>query len=272
MVNSGYTPRHSAAVAVKSARVQEHTAEPAIARRSALNRVQVIAISATAVALLAAGTYFATRAALGTGPGRPSASQSLTSTPTVRVFGGSRYSLHGPSAILTGGGTWVTNGLSNTVTRIPAGQGKPLTLPASYGFDGPNALAIGGGHVWVANVPGNSIIELKQSSGKLIRQFSTGYGLASPYALLIHGKHLWVANSASNSVTEIGANSGRLLRTISGRPYRFRNPYALAVSAGRLFVANAAGNSVTVLNAATGAWIATLKAGFELDGPTALAA
>jgi DNA-binding beta-propeller fold protein YncE len=284
MVNSGYTPRHSAAPALKVVRRPRRVIEPAVAgqERRRSNRAQVAIISATALALVAFVTYFGTRAEPDTVSACTGANCANTANggtvsgppsglPAVRVYRGGRYALRGPSAVLVGAGVWVTNVLGDSVTRIPPGHGKALTLAAGYGFDGPNALAIGNGHVWVANVPANSIIELNQSTGALVREFSTGYGLASPYALLIHGKHLWVANAASNAVTEINVVTGRLVRIRSAAADGFDNPSALAVSGGRLWVANSGGNSLTVLNASTGRWITTLKAGFHFNDPTALA-
>ena len=287
MVNSGYTPRHSAAPALKVARRGRSAVEPAVAgqeRKPGVNRAQVAVISATALALIGIVTYFATKAepssvqptCAGTSCANTAnggaATDSLSSPPSVRVYRGGGYGWHGPSAVMASAGVWVTNVLGNTVTRIPSGNGKPLTLPAGYGFNGPNALAIGSGHVWIANVPANSITEVNAASGALVREFSTGYNLSSPYALLLHGKHLWVANAQGNTVTEINAVTGRLVRTLSAARYGFDNPNALAVSDGRLFVANSGGRSVTVLSAATGHWIATLKAGFRFSDPTALAA
>ena len=179
MVNSGYTPRHSAAAALKAARGSGARPSPRPRGRNAgrgVSRVQVAIISATALALLGIVTYFATRAeptAVRTSRARTSCwkrvrarrDRPLSSPPSVRVYRGGAVRLHGPSAVTAGAGVWVTNVLGNTVTRIPAGQGEPLTLPAGYGFDGPNALAIGDGHVWIANVPANSITEVNEASG-----------------------------------------------------------------------------------------------------------
>src|ERR1700722_17989796 len=115
MVNSGYTPRHSAAAALKVARRQPRAAEPAAEREErqfGVSRVQVVIISATALALLAIVTYFATRAepspvqatCAETSCGNASAGRPAAGVPAgppaVRVYRGSAYALHGPSAVL----------------------------------------------------------------------------------------------------------------------------------------------------------------------------
>jgi hypothetical protein len=292
MVNFGYTPRHSAAPAIKVPGRPEKAAEPRVPvsrRPPGGHRAQIGIISATAVALLAIVTFLAVRSspedvtascAQGTsGPGcaapagRSSAASAQTSVPSVHMFRGRRYSFDSPSAILAGAGVWVTNVLGDTVTRLPAATGgKVLTLPSGYGFDGPNALALGHGDLWIANVPANSITEVSASTGKYIRTLSAGYGFSSPYALLLYGKRLWVTDAASDSITEINAVTGHLLHTFGGGNYRFDNPYALAVAGGHLWVANSGGDSVTEMNAVTGAWVRTLAVGYQLNDPTSLIA
>src|SRR5580704_1966329 len=115
MVNSGYTPRHSTAPSLKIARRQWRAVEQAVARkerRSAASRVQITIISATALALVAIVTYFATMAEPSTvqdvcaGSSCASAdgtvaSRPPTGLPSVRVLRGGRYSLDGPSAVMT---------------------------------------------------------------------------------------------------------------------------------------------------------------------------
>ena len=64
MVNFGYTPRHSAAPAIKTARRPELAVEPKVAKKSrppSAHRAQIGIISATAVALIAIVTMLAVR-------------------------------------------------------------------------------------------------------------------------------------------------------------------------------------------------------------------
>ena len=73
-----------------------------------------------------------------------------------------------------------------------------------WGFNGPQAVASDGTHLWVANAGGNSVTELNLSDGSLVRVVSgASYGFNGPAALASDGTHLWVANFFGNSVTEL---------------------------------------------------------------------
>lgn len=67
---------------------------------------------------------------------------------------------------------------------------------ASYGFNGPDAIATDGTHVWVANGgEGGSVTELSQSTGALVKVLSgRSYGFNYPDAIASDGTHVWVAN------------------------------------------------------------------------------
>src|SRR5580693_627151 len=193
MVNVRYTPRHSSG-AVREARQQE----PAVAperqeQQPRASRMQIAIISGTALALLAIVTIFALRATptdiktcttgtAATGctlspPG--SGTEPLTSIFSVRVLRGARYSFDGPSAVAAAGALWVTDQLGGSVTRVAqAGTGRAENLTSGYGFDGPNAVAIGNNRVWIANAPENSVTEVNEDTGRLVRVLSAGYGFS----------------------------------------------------------------------------------------------
>jgi len=103
------------------------------------------------------------------------------------------------------------------VTELNAVDGNYVKLlkGGNYGFRLPNAMAVGGGAIWVANA--------STSGGKSVTVISATNGA-------------WLHTS-----------DGSWLRTLLARRYHFNYPVAVAVRAGHVWVANADGNSVTEL-------------------------
>ena len=165
--------------------------------------------------------------------------------------------LHGPAPR--------SHGSSATAARVYSA--------ASYRFNGPAGIAVGGTRVWVTNPRANSVTELNASNGSLLRTLSGArYRFNGPTGIADDGSHVWVANGGGNSVTELNASNGRLLRTLSGARYRFSGPAAIAVGGTRVWVANTNSNSVTELNAGNGSRVATLTgASYGFSHPVAIA-
>jgi hypothetical protein len=156
-----------------------------------------------------------------------------------------------PSSVAVAGSrVWVANG--DSVTELNAGNGSLVrTLSnAGYGFNGIQAIAADGTHVWAANYGGGvggsgSVTELNAGNGSLVRTLSdTSYGFVNPQAIATDGTHVWVAAN-DDSVTELNASSGGLAAILSSDGYGFNTPWAIAVDGGRVWVANHGGNSVT---------------------------
>lgn len=125
---------------------------------------------------------------------------------------------------------------------------------SKYGFQTPTSIAVGGGHVWVANYTGNSVTELDAGTGAWIRTLSgSRYGFDEPLAIIDDGTHVWVANRLDNSLTELNASNGGLVRTLSSDTDAIDNPYGIGADGAQLWVVNAVG-SVTELRPATAAW------------------
>ena len=79
-----------------------------------------------------------------------------------------------------------------------------------FGFSGPSDIAAGAGRLWVSNVLGNSVTQLRADPGKWAATLPGGrYGFAGPEALAAGAGELWVANVQANSVIEINATTGR---------------------------------------------------------------
>jgi hypothetical protein len=138
---------------------------------------------------------------------------------------------------------------------------------ASYGFGNPDAIAVGGGHVWIASL-GGSVTELNAANGSLVRTLSGGnYNFSSPEGIATDGTHVWVTNlgggaSGDGSVTELNASNGSWVRTLSGGSYGFNGPWGIATDGTHVWVDNygraSIGDSVTELNASNGSWVRTV--------------
>ncbi|MGO8876075.1 MAG: hypothetical protein ACLQNG_09980 [Acidimicrobiales bacterium] len=142
----------------------------------------------------------------------------------------------------------------------------------SYGFRSPDAAAVAGGDLFVANRAGNSLTELNASSGVYVRTiFGTRYDFSEPTALQVIGPDLFVANWRAG-VTEVTTSNGALVRTLRGSGYGFSYPRALAADDGYLYVLSAKG-AVTKISASSGkpSGIAS-GSQYGFDRPTAIVA
>ena len=131
-----------------------------------------------------------------------------------------------------------------------------------YGFNGPDAIAVDGPDLWVANAVGNSVTELNASDGSWVRTLTATWGFEQPDGIAVSGTDLWVANGTGNSVTEVDSD-GNPIQTVptAGPEEPTTDPEGVVVKGPGLWVANAAGNSVTELNTSDGSLLATLTAG-----------
>jgi predicted nucleic acid-binding protein len=172
---------------------------------------------------------------------------------TAGVAAGER---HGglPARMLSGHGMGGAVDLAENGGRVWAityaahGSGSVLELNASngrwirtfsggrYGFRYPDAIAAGGGHIWVANDP------------------QTGDGQTP--------------KPGDGSVTELNAADGSWVRTLSGRRYGFDFPGPMAVSRADVWVVDAPlVVSALVDSGATGAWAESLLTAEPLGAP-----
>ncbi len=173
----------------------------------------------------------------------------------------------------------VATAVSLTITLLPSNpeNGDPALVgvysASRYGFRGPIGIAVGGGHVWVADYTGNAVTEFNADTGAWIRTMSGGqYGFDKPLAITDDGTHVWVTNSGGNSVTEFNASNGDWVRTLSGGAYGFNTPYQIITDGPRLWVANAFGPSMTELMASDGSLVRTVSGGrYHFNVPVALA-
>ena len=74
------------------------------------------------------------------------------------------------------------------MTELSASTGALVKVisGSAYEFDGPDAVASDGTHVWVANAGGTAVTELSASTGALVKVISgSGYGFDNPDAVRV---------------------------------------------------------------------------------------
>jgi WD40 repeat protein/6-phosphogluconolactonase (cycloisomerase 2 family) len=163
--------------------------------------------------------------------------------------------------------------VASLAPTLPPVAGAHLYSGAGYHFGYPDAIAVDGGHLWVASSTGNSVTEVNASDGSVIRVLSGGgYQFNTPYAIAVAGGHVWVPNYASHTVTEVNASDGSLVRVLPKASYHFSSPYSIAADGTHVWVANQNGNSVTELNASDGSLVRVVSGdSYGFNGPEAIA-
>jgi YVTN family beta-propeller protein len=151
-----------------------------------------------------------------------------------------------------GSNIWVTNGGSNSVTKLLASTGA---LVGNYPVGaGPFEAAFDGTNIWVTNFSGNTVTELLASSGAVVGSYPVGI---QPGGVAFDGTNIWVANYGSNTVTKLSASNGSVLGTYSVGS----NPFSLAFDGTNIWVANQGTTTVTALLASTGTLVGTYPVG-----------
>lgn len=87
------------------------------------------------------------------------------------------------------------------------------------------------------NDNGESVTELADSTGALVKTLGGSYGFDSPDAPAFDGTHIWVTNICGNSVAELNASSGTWVQTLTGSGYAFNEPDGVALDGTHVWVA-----------------------------------
>ncbi len=169
---------------------------------------------------------------------------------------GIRYQVGGEpkGAVFDGMSIWVTNSMSNTVTRRLVADGSVLgTYPVGQY---PIGMAFDGARLWVACRNDNAVSVLRMMDGQLVATVPVG---TNPNGLCFDGRFVWVVNEGSNSVSKIRA--GAIPPAVVGTYACGNSPRMVAFDGNNIWVTNEAGGTVTVLNRTTGAIINSYPAG-----------
>ncbi len=150
------------------------------------------------------------------------------------------------------------------IVELNASTGKLVRIIHNESGDltWPQAMAVSGSHLWVADEQYWRLTEFNVTNGRLVRVISAkADGLADPGAIAVSGGHVWIAKShvGANSVTELDASNGSLVRVIKAKVDGLNGPSAIAFSGSHVFVLNATGDSVTELDANSGALVRVIN-------------
>ena len=170
---------------------------------------------------------------------------------------------------------------SNSNTAPPIGVNlSSVVVPH---FDGPVAMAVSGGNVWVVNEVGNSITEFDASTGSQVRSINAkADAFHHPDGIAVQGSRVWVSNGNEqlgmgggnydtarySSVTELNAKNGTLVRVIDAKGDGLLEPGPIAVSGSHVWVLNQnasafspsrPGDALIELNVSTGSLVHVFK-------------
>jgi hypothetical protein len=121
------------------------------------------------------------------------------------------------------------------------------------------AIAVAGGHVWIADPSSDSITELDAANGAYVRTLSApSYGFDDPSLIGSNGSDVWVVDSSwiagTPGLTEFDATTGARIRFISGATVGVTEPISFSDDGSELWIGNEAG-TIQELSASTGALV-----------------
>ncbi len=164
-------------------------------------------------------------------------------------------------AVFDGMSIWVSNSISNTVTRRLVSDGSVMGTFAVGRY--PIGMAFDGGRLWVACRSDNAVSVLRMMDGQLVATVPVG---TNPNGLCFDGRFIWVVNEGSNNVTKIRA--GAIPPVVVDTYPCGNSPRMIAFDGKNIWITNEAGGTATVLNPATGAIVATYAVGAAPIGIT----
>ncbi|HEY7042038.1 MAG TPA: ABC transporter substrate-binding protein [Nocardioidaceae bacterium] len=111
--------------------------------------------------------------------------------------------------------------------------------------DGPDAVAVGEGSVWVANSGDGTVSEVSPAAGRTVGDpIHVGNG---PSGIAVGEGAVWVALSVDGAVAKIDPDTGKVVDTFSAGT----NPTRVAVDFGKVWVTNESVGTVTPIDPAT---------------------
>ena len=152
----------------------------------------------------------------------------------------------GDIAIDSDGNVWVSNSLSDDVTKLdPAGN----VLGTFAVGDEPAGILFDGANIWVANSVDDTLTKLSLD-GIVLGTFPVGPPGSEPIGLAFDGTDIWVANSGADNVTKI-ETTGAVRDTFPIGPDG-QDPLRMAFDGANMWVVNATTNNVTKLRTSDG--------------------
>ena len=160
-------------------------------------------------------------------------------------------------AIDSEGGVWVSNSLSDNVTKVSPGG---IDLGTFAVGDQPAGILFDGANIWVANSLDDTVIKLRPADGAVLGTFSVGPPGSEPVGLAFDGTDIWVANSGADNVTVLNVATGLIVDTLPTAPDGI-SPLRMAFDGTNMWVVNTTTNNVTKLRASDGFNLGTFAIG-----------
>ncbi len=152
---------------------------------------------------------------------------------------------------LRDGSLWVAPSLG-LLTRVDPRTGV-VRRPRIDPRQSPSAVAVGGGHVWVADGEANTVTRIDPETG-LTTAIPVGNG---PASLAVGAGAVWVTLALDDSLAQIDLGTGSVRRTVAVG----ERPAGVAVGAGSVWVANSGDGTVSRVDPETGEVAATVPVG-----------
>lgn len=214
---------------------------PAVRRRRVglllLGVVALVAVAAAAVALVSADDDAEPEAAAagGAAPAGP---------PAAQIVGRPIPVGDAPGAVaLGGGGIWVANTGSETVTYVNARRPR-IRDRIPVGED-PSAISVGPASVWVANFGDGTVSKIDISARRVTETISIG---AAPVDLAAPSGFVWVSTE-DDRVLKIDAHTNRV---VPGDTIRVRSRGAMSLGGERLWVLDTFDGQLRSIDARSG--------------------
>jgi YVTN family beta-propeller protein len=122
----------------------------------------------------------------------------------------------------------------NSVARLVADGALRTAVPVGQG---PSAVAVSGGAVWITNEGSDSVSRVDEHDGRVVQTVATG---AQPNAVTVSAGSAWVTNAADGTVSRISTSTNEVVDTI----HVGNLPSAIASGGGGVWVANGGDDTV----------------------------
>jgi DNA-binding beta-propeller fold protein YncE len=143
-----------------------------------------------------------------------------------------------------------------TVLLSPKVEAQAISCEANVGSgQQPTSLALdNNGHVWVALIQGNTLLEIQTSNCAVLRTIPLSNGTNG---VAFDGTNIWVSSYYTNTISKVSASSGALLATYAVGS----GPRGVVFDGTSIWVANSLSNTVTKLQPSNGALLGNFAVG-----------
>jgi hypothetical protein len=134
--------------------------------------------------------------------------------------------------------TTITAALTIVLASLAALGPKTAAFATTPSFSTPYSVVIAGGNLWVTNPASNSVTQVRQSSGTVVKIFSSrAYHFFYPESIVTNGSSIFVLSSLPGRVTQMNAATGKLIRVFANRSFKMVGFDNIAAGGAYLWVA-----------------------------------